>query len=68
MENELEKYNEVNTNRFKNMTAGQKLNLSLRLYKSARELKKAAIEQMNPSLTQNEIEEKVREIFFYART
>jgi len=68
MKSELEKYNEVIANRFKNMTAAQKLNLSLRLYSSARELKKAALEQLHPELTKKQIEEKVREIFLYARS
>ena len=68
MKSELEKYNEVMADRFKNMTAGQKLNLSLRLYSSARELKKAVIEQLHPELTKEQVEEKVREIFLYARS
>ena len=50
------------------MTAGQKLNLSLRLYSSARELKAAALHKLHPELTKIEIEEKVKEIFLYART
>ncbi len=68
MKSELEKYNEVILNRFKGMTAGQKLNLSLNLYLSARELKKTALHQLHPGLTKIEIEERVKEIFFYART
>ena len=68
MKSELEKYNEVILNRFKDMTASQKLNLSLRLYLSACELKKTALHQLQPELTKIEIEERVKEIFFYART
>ncbi len=55
-------------NRFRKMTAGQKLNLSLLLYSSARELKKSAIKQFHPELSNSDIEERVREIFLYART
>ena len=61
-------YKQIAANRFKNMTASQKLNLSLRLYTSALELKKASMKQLHPELTQKEIEKRVKEIFFYART
>ena len=61
-------YKKIIQNRFKSMTAGQKLNLSLRLYSSARELKAAALHKLHPELTKIEIEEKVKEIFLYART
>jgi hypothetical protein len=54
--------------RFKNMTAEEKLNLSLRLYHSAWELKKAALAHFNPGITEEELEKKVKEIFFYARS
>lgn len=59
---------EIVQNRFKSMTAEEKLNLSLRLYYSARELKKAAIHHIHPEMTEEEVENKVREIFLYART
>lgn len=62
------KTDKIIEDRFKNMTAGQKLELSLLLYSSARELKKSAIKQFHPELSDNEIEERVREIFLYART
>ncbi len=65
---EQENYKEIALNRFKNMSAGQKLNLSLRLYASALELKKASMKELHPGLTQKEIEKRVKEIFFYART
>ena len=54
--------------RFKNMTPGQKLDLSLRLYYSARELKTAVFRQLHPELTEKELEKKVRDIFLYARS
>ena len=68
MKTELEKYNEAVANRFKNMSAEKKLNLSLKLYFDARELKKATMKQLHPELTEEEIEKRVKEIFFYART
>jgi hypothetical protein len=66
MNNEIEKYNNAVLNRFKNMTADQKLNLSLKLYSSARDLKAAALKEFYPELSKKQIEKKVREIFFYA--
>ena len=68
MENQKQKEEEIVRNRFKNMTPEQKLNLSLQLYYSARELKTAAIRQFHPELSEEEVEEKVREIFLYARS
>jgi precorrin-3B methylase len=68
MKSDLKKNKEAITNRFKNMTASQKLNLSLSLYNSARELRKSAIKQLHQELTNAEIENKIKEIFFYART
>ncbi len=68
MEKDHPKEDEIVRNRFKNMTAGEKLNLSLRLYYSARQLKKAAIQQRHPDLSEEEVENKVREIFLYARS
>jgi hypothetical protein len=68
MDKNLEKYIEVAANRFKDMTASEKLNLSLQLNISARKLKKAALEYFYPQYTNIEVEERVKEIFFYART
>ncbi len=68
MQKEMETLNKAVADRFKNMTASKKLNLSLNLYSSARELKKAAIKQFHPELEDYQIERKVREIFIYART
>jgi hypothetical protein len=50
------------------MSPEKKLELSLRLYYSARELKKAALKKDHPELTEEEIENKVKEIFLYARS
>jgi len=53
---------------FQSMTHGQKLKIALRLYYSARELKEAGLRALNPDWDEGKIEDKVREIFFYART
>ena len=55
-------------NYLKDLTPEKKLQLSLRLYHSAKELKKAALKKLYPQLTEKEIEEKVKEIFLNART
>lgn len=54
--------------RFKNFTPEQKLKLSLKLYYSARELKKCGLRMLSPGLTEEVLEKKVTEIFLYART
>lgn len=55
-------------NRFKNFTPEKKLELSLQLYYSAYNLKKAALKNLYPNLDKKQIEEKVKQIFQYART
>ena len=50
------------------MSPAQKLEVALRLYHSARELKAAGLRVQPPDWTEDQIEEKVREIFLYART
>jgi hypothetical protein len=50
------------------MTPEQKLNVALELYYSARELKAAGLRSQNPGWTDEMIQDKVREIFLYART
>jgi hypothetical protein len=52
----------------KNLSPGKKLELTIQLYFHARELKAAAIRKFHPELTEKEVQEKVREIFFYARS
>jgi hypothetical protein len=75
MSDSLEEYNEIVKNRFKNMSPEKKLNLSLNLYYSAfpigmdsHKLKVAAMKHFYPNLNDEEIEKKVKAIFFYART
>lgn len=50
------------------MTPEQKLKIALRLYYSARQLKAAGLRVQNPDWTKGEIQNKLREIFLYART
>jgi len=53
---------------FEAMTPEQKLRAALALYRSARDLKAAGLRAQHPHWSEKEIEEKVREIFLYART
>ena len=53
---------------FKAMTPSQKLGIALELYDSARKLKAAGLRSQHPDWTEHGIQEKVREIFLYART
>jgi len=57
-----------NKGRFKGMTPEKKLELSLRLYYSARELKEASLRTFHPDWDDEKIEEEVRRVFLYART
>lgn len=60
--------NPIEKRRFRNMTAEQKLDLSIQLYYNARELKKAALKQFYPDWDSARIEKKTKEIFLNART
>jgi hypothetical protein len=51
---------------WKGMIPAEKLQLASNLYWTAWDAKAAWIRQMNPSFTEEQIEEKVRDIFFYA--
>ncbi len=53
---------------FKSMTPEQKLKIAQRLYFSAREFKAAGLRSHNPDWTEEKIQERLREIFLYART
>ena len=53
---------------YQSMTPEQKLEVALRLYYSARELKAAGLRAQHPDWTEEQIRDKVREIFLYART
>ena len=50
------------------MTPEQKLHVALDLYHSAKELKAAGLRRQHPDWSTEKINQKVREIFLYART
>ncbi|NCQ18582.1 MAG: hypothetical protein COZ80_03735 [Ignavibacteria bacterium CG_4_8_14_3_um_filter_37_9] len=56
------------TNRFKNFSPEKKLDLSMQLYFSAKELKRAALKQFHPDWNDSKINEEVRKVFLNART
>jgi hypothetical protein len=53
---------------YQSMTPEQKLRVALNLYHSARELKACGLRAQHPGWSENEINEKVKEIFLYARS
>lgn len=53
---------------FQSMAAEEKLNIALRLYYSAKELKEAGLRVQYPDWNEEMIQDKLREIFLYART
>jgi hypothetical protein len=53
---------------FQSMTPEQKLKVALRFYHSARDLKAAGLRFQNPDWSEERIQDRVREIFLYART
>jgi hypothetical protein len=50
------------------MTPEKKLQVALDLYYSAKELKAAGLKRQHPDWSTEKINQKVREIFLYART
>lgn len=58
----------LSVNRFKDFSAEKKLNLSLKLIYSAKELKRAALRQNHPDWDEIKINEEVKRIFLHART
>jgi hypothetical protein len=46
----------------------KKLHLALNLYFNARELKTSAIKKFHPELSEKEVNQKVKEIFLYAKS
>ena len=50
------------------MTPEKKLQVALRLYYSAKELKAAGLKRQHPEWSTEKISQKVRENFLYART
>jgi len=53
---------------FQLMKPDQKIQVALRIYHSARELKAAGLRIKYPDMTEDQIQNKVREVFLYART
>jgi hypothetical protein len=53
---------------YKAMTPDQKLKITLGLYYLARRIKKAELKRIHPEWSKKMINNKVREIFLYART
>lgn len=51
-----------------NLSAEKKLMLSIRLYYAAKELKRESLKKFHPELSENEIKEKLKKIFLYARS
>ena len=54
--------------RFRLMSPENKLELSLQLYYSARELKRSWLKLQHPDWSETIVEDRLREIFLYART
>ena len=54
--------------RFKDFSPQKKLELSMRLYYSAREIKIAALKHFHPDWNEEKIESEVKKIFMNART
>ncbi len=53
---------------FQSMAPEEKLNIALRLYYSAKELKEVGLRVQHPDWNEEMIKDKLREIFLYART
>ncbi len=53
---------------YKKMPADEKIRIAAGLYKTARKIKRAALEKHYPKLSDTEIEKKLRDIFLHART
>jgi hypothetical protein len=53
---------------FQSMSPEQKVKLVLGLYRSARKLKEAGLRAQHPDWSEEQIQQKVREIFLYAGT
>jgi hypothetical protein len=53
---------------YQSMTPRQKLDVSIKLYQSAKALKTAAIKKQHPDWNEKKIKKLVNEIFLYGRT
>ncbi len=61
-------YSEIQSKIFYSMTPEERWRVAMRLSHTARELKAAAIRTFEPTLSEKEIQEKVKRIFMYARS
>ncbi len=64
----LQKGEDIRNEIFRNMSAEDKIILSFELRRQAKELKAAYLREIHPDWTQQQIDDKVKEIFLYART
>ena len=62
------KESKIVKNRFQNFSPQKKLDLSMQLYFSARDLKRAATRHFHPNWSEDKIDEEVRKVFLRART
>lgn len=67
-EHTIESLHPVQCRLFQEMPPERKLEIAMILYRSARELKAAALRARHPELPEKEIQLKVKEAFLYART
>ncbi len=65
---EVENSNSGYPKRFESMSPEKKLNLSMELYYTARELKRAWLKLQHPGWDQTTLDRKLREIFTHAGT
>lgn len=65
---DYKEYTRIEANRFKNFSPEKKLDLSIQLYYSAQELKRAALKQIHPDWDNRKIDAEVVRIFLHART
>ena len=56
------------TDRFKSFSPQKKLDLSMQLYYSAKELKRAALKQFNSEWNDSKIDKEVKRLFLHAKT
>lgn len=64
----MKKNKNIRFNPFKDFSPEKKLNLSLQLYNSAKELKRSALKQIHPDWSELKIKEELKRIFLHART
>ena len=68
---EMDKNNsktKIANNRFKNFSPQKKLDLSMQLYYSAKELKRVALKEFHPDWNDSKLAEELRKVFLNART